>query len=200
MADFTVGRQPTDGNLWHNPVIGRIKGQPSRHSERHMNNNPSDFAQGALNFRTRSNTAKNPDSIARDLVHLAAELFGYVGNYSAERDRAMKLAKKAIEGLRVANDRIRIAESERRAVEAENGELSDRVEKVSAKLQEAKIIIEQMATRMLAAEARLSAAEQRANAAEVRANKAEYTIRRIGTLGLLGWRGRRENVAALASA
>ena len=90
--------------------------------------------------------------------------------------------------------------SGRRAVEAENRELSDRVAKVSAKLQEAKNTMEKMATRMVATQARLSAAEQRACAAEARANKAENTIRRIGTLGLLSRRGRRESAAALASA
>ena len=165
-----------------------------------MDNNPSDSVEGNLNFRPRPNTAKNPDSIAFDLVYLAAELVGYVGNHAVERDRAMKLAKKAIEGLRIANDRFRSAELGRRAVEAENRELTDRVEKVSAKLQEAKNTMEKMATRMVATQARLSAAEQRACAAEARASKAEITIRRIDIFALLRRRGGRKNGAALASA
>jgi hypothetical protein len=148
-------------------------------SEEYMGNDLSDRAEGTLNFGPRPNAARNSDSIARDLVHLAAELFGYVSNYAAKTDRTMKLAKKAIEGLKLAHERIRIADSE-------NRELSDRLQKVTAKLQDAKIAMEQMATRMVAAEAR--------------ANKAENTIRRIGALGILGRRGRWENTAILASA
>jgi hypothetical protein len=165
-----------------------------------MDNNPPDSAKATLNFSPRPNTAKYPDSIAFDLVNLAAELVGYVGNHAAERDRAMKFAQKAIEGLRIANDRFRSAESGRCAVEAENRELTDRVEMVSAKLQEAKNTMEKMATRMVATQARLSAAEQRACAAEARANKAENTIRRIDIFALLRRRGGRKNGTALASA
>ena len=128
----------------------------------------------------RAPQTKNPGVTALDLVNLAADLIGNVDNYAAEREgRAEKLAKKAIEELKLADGRIRSAESGRRAAEAEIEDLGDRVEKAGVRLQQARIIIEQMASLLAATEARLSDAEQRASAAEARAKKAEDTLERV---------------------
>jgi chromosome segregation ATPase len=141
--------------------------------DRIANYNAVDSAEGILDSRRPPYSAKNPGAAALDLVYQAVEIIGDVDNYAAEREaRAEKLAKQAIEEMKIADDRVRSAESVRLTAEAEIKELSDR-------LQEAEKVIEQTAFRMAATEAQLSAAEQRAGTAELRANEAEDALKRI---------------------
>jgi hypothetical protein len=145
------------------------------------NPNVATSVENILSFKHQSHSAKNPGATVLDLVYQAAELFGDLDKYAAERHaRAEVLCSQAIEKLKIADDHVRSAESARRAAEAEIEQFSDRVEKeVSIKVQEIEKAIEQMAAGIVATEARLSAAEQRARNAEMRADEAENSLKLI---------------------
>jgi chromosome segregation ATPase len=123
---------------------------------------------------------KNSGSAVLDLISQAAELIGDVDHYATEREnRVESLAEKAIDELKVANDRVRSADAARRVAEAELKELTDRLDKAEIRLQQATTLIERMASLVSATEARLATAEQQATAAEARANEVEGILKDV---------------------
>ena len=141
----------------------------------------TDTLNKIVSLRRPPQPVKNPGVAVLDLVNQAAELFGDLDKYAAERHaRAEVLCSQAVEKLKIANDHVRSADSARRAAEAEIKEFSDRVEKeVNIKVQEIEKAIEQMTSGVADIEARLSAAEQRARNAEKRAEEAENAFKLI---------------------
>jgi chromosome segregation ATPase len=125
-----------------------------------------------LDFRSPSYFPKNQGAAALALVNQAADLIEDIDHRATERHaRAKALAEKAIEKLKIADDRACFAESARQAAETELREYKDRLEKLSTKLQE----IEKVA------DDRVRSAESARHAAETELREYKDRLEKLST-------------------
>jgi chromosome segregation ATPase len=107
------------------------------------------------------------------LVYQAAEaLTAAEDRVSDIEARAQTLAQRAMEQIKLAEQRANEVDAERRAIES-------RLNEANTRIKEYEIALEKSESRNAVAEAKLTAAEQRARKAESRANAARTAMVRI---------------------
>ena len=129
-----------------------------------------DPTDNVLHFRPPSFIPTSQGAAALALVNQAANLIEDIDHRATERHaRAEALAEKAIEKLKIANDRACFAETARQVVEAELKVHKDRMERLNTKLLEIEKI----------ADDRIRSAESARHAAETELEEYKDSVKRF---------------------
>jgi hypothetical protein len=148
---------------------------PGQHVRDHCANTPSTTGREKIvSFRTtRSSPANIPGVGALDLVHQAANVVRAAEDHAAEIEtRTRALADRAMEELKLAEQRIQSAESDRAGLKTLLLEAQDRA-------LAAEDALRQSEARIAVIESQLADAELRAHATEMRAHDAENALRQV---------------------
>jgi hypothetical protein len=148
---------------------------PGQHMRDHGANNPSTTAREKIvSFRTtRSIPVNSPGVGALDLVHRAADVIRAAEDHAAEIEtRTRALADRALEELKLAEQRVQSAESDQERLKTLLLEAQDRA-------LAAEDALRQSGARFAVIESQLADAELRAHSAEMRAHEAQDMLTRV---------------------